>query len=166
MNRNIYWVVKMPFCIFFCHCVIYMMLITIVISHNTENTCTKHIMCNEPLIAGVFPECMPLNDYSSFALHAFLDRNTEALSPCSLMSCWVWYEQLDWTQSLVTHPGEWKPGCPIYPEVAASISLWPLTLIVLRLANLPVQRPKKIWKGKQRGLILWVMQLDSWSLVR
>ena len=27
-------------------------------------------------------------------------------------------------------------------------------------------KKKKIWKGKQRGLILRVMQLDSWSLVR
>ena len=35
----------------------------------------------------------------------------------------------------------------------------------LRLANLPVLKSKKIWKGKQRGLILRVMQLDSWSLV-
>lgn len=46
------------------------------------------------------------------------------------------------------------------------ISLWPLTPFALRLANVPVQRLKKIWKGKQRGLILRVMQLDSWSLVR
>lgn len=36
----------------------------------------------------------------------------------------------------------------------------------LRLANLPVLKSKKIWRGKQRGLILRVMQLDSWSFVR
>ncbi len=67
---------------------------------------------------------------------------------------------------LISHLGDWKPGCPIYPEVAASTGLWPLTPFALRLANLPVQGLKKIWEGKQRGLILRVMQLDSWCLVR
>lgn len=58
------------------------------------------------------------------------------------------------TQSLVSHPGEWKPGCPINPEVAASIGLWPLAPFALRLAKLPVQRLKKIRKGN-KGDLYW-----------
>lgn len=45
--------------------------------------------------------------------------------------------------------GDWKPGCPIYPEVAASMGLRPLTPSASRLANLSVRglKKKKIGKG-------------------
>lgn len=122
--------------------------------HQTFSYGTKYIICNEPVATGVLPKYAEEYKWLHYLYKLqFTDCNTEVLLPCRLMSCWVWREQLNSkTQSLVLHSREWKPGCPIYPEVAASISLWPLTFIALRLANLSVQRLKKSGKGNKEGL--------------
>lgn len=87
------------------------------------------------------------------ALMSFLDLNS-FLSPCRLMSCWVYEGQKDWTgQSLVSHPGGLETRMSHLP-----LSDWLYRLVTfdpsfaLRLANLlcPMTGGKKCGKGETK----------------
>ena len=69
------------------------------------------------------------------------------------MSCWVYEGQKDSkAHSLVSHPWEWKPGCPLYPEVATSIDPWPLTPYLPWDLQICWKIEKKSGKGNKEDL--------------
>lgn len=69
------------------------------------------------------------------------------LSPCRLMSCWVWEEQkASAGQSLISHQGTANQDVPSSPRCLLewAFGLWPL--FASRLSNLSVED----WMGKEK----------------